>query len=88
MAFGGRETLTGLFCWEANFGFALLLMDESRYCILHTDDVVEDYLGTMVRVEGTRLAGSVLGVEKIIPLGVRMVRGDCPPPTPPTRGRA
>lgn len=72
MAFGNHETLTGLFCWEATFGFALLLMDGSRYCLLHTDDVVEDYLGKMVRVEGKRLAESVVGVETIIPLGVRL----------------
>lgn len=74
MAFGTSETLTGLFCWEATFGFALLLMDDSRFCILHTDDVAEDLLGCMVRVRGKRLADSGLGVETITPIGVRIAK--------------
>jgi hypothetical protein len=74
MAFGTSETLTGLLCWEATFGFALLLMDDSRFCILHSDEVVEADLGCMICVTGKRLADSVLGVETITPLGVRVAK--------------
>ena len=63
MDFGTTENLTGLFCWEATFGFGLLLMDGSRFCILNIDEVREDLLGAMVNVRGKRLADSVLAVE-------------------------
>ena len=75
MAFGSSETLTGLFCWEATFGFALLLMDDSRFCILTTEDVPEGLLVAMVEVRGKRLAASQIAVESITPLGVRFRKG-------------
>ena len=68
MTFGTSETLTGLFCWEATFGLALLLMDESHFCILNMEEVDEDMLGSMVIVAGKRLAQSVLAVETITAL--------------------
>ncbi|MFM7028109.1 MAG: hypothetical protein ACKOXK_05465 [Chakrabartia sp.] len=71
MAFGASESVTGLFCWEATFGFALLLMDGSRFCILTTEEVPEGLLGSMVRVKGKRLTESQIAVESITPLGVR-----------------
>lgn len=74
MAFGTHQSLTGLLCWEATFGFALLLMDDSRYCLLHLEDLDEDLLGAMVQVEGKHLADSVLGVETLTPLGVRIAK--------------
>ena len=76
MAFGSSEALTGLFCWEATFGFALLLMDDSRFCILTTEDVPEGLLGAMVEVRGKRLAASQIAVESITPLGVRFRKKD------------
>jgi hypothetical protein len=71
MAFGTSESLIGLFCWEATFGFALLLMEDGRFCILNTDEMPEGLLGTMVEVQGKRLLDSQLAVEEITPLGVR-----------------
>jgi hypothetical protein len=71
MAFGCPESLTGLLCWEATFGFAFLLMDESHFCILNTEEVPEALLGSMVIVEGKRLAEGQIAVDKITPMGVR-----------------
>ncbi len=67
MDFGATENLTGLFCWEATFGFGLLLMDGSRFCILNIEEVREDLLGAMVEVRGKRIADSVLVVEEMSP---------------------
>ncbi|MFM7028405.1 MAG: hypothetical protein ACKOXK_06990 [Chakrabartia sp.] len=74
MDFGATENLTGLLCWEATFGLALLLMDGSRFCILNMEDLREDLLGAMVEVRGKRLANSVLAVEEMTPLGVRLTK--------------
>ena len=74
MAFGTSESLTGLLCWEAIFGLAFLMMDESRFCILQIEDVPENLLGAMVHISGKRLADSVVAVENITPLGVRLTK--------------